>query len=195
MGHGFSQAYDPTIEDSYRKIVEVDGQPCDLVIHDTGGAEEYDAVRLDAVRKNTGGFLVLYATTKRSTLDRASETVQQIRSLHERAPVLLVGTKADLGYYRKVKREVGLAEADRLGCGFRETSASLNSDIAETFRDLVRECRKVGLQNVQPMRRSKTSWGWPLTLCGLTDILHLVFWGGDDNDGDGDPTYVEPELL
>ena len=33
----FVEKYDPTIEDSYRKQVEVDGQQCMLEILDTGG--------------------------------------------------------------------------------------------------------------------------------------------------------------
>jgi hypothetical protein len=35
--------YDPTIEDSYRKGVEVDGQACILDIMDTAGQEEFSA--------------------------------------------------------------------------------------------------------------------------------------------------------
>lgn len=39
--HRFLDEYDPTIEDSYCKHVEVDGQEYTLEITDTAGQEEY----------------------------------------------------------------------------------------------------------------------------------------------------------
>ncbi|VDM57379.1 unnamed protein product [Angiostrongylus costaricensis] len=41
----FVEEYDPTIEDSYRKQVVIDGETCLLDILDTAGQEEYSAMR------------------------------------------------------------------------------------------------------------------------------------------------------
>ncbi|KAJ2794179.1 RAS2 protein, partial [Coemansia guatemalensis] len=41
----FVETYDPTIEDSYRKQVVIDDQPCVLEVLDTAGQEEYTALR------------------------------------------------------------------------------------------------------------------------------------------------------
>ena len=41
----FVEEYDPTIEDSYRKQVVIDGETCLLDILDTAGQEEYSATR------------------------------------------------------------------------------------------------------------------------------------------------------
>ena len=41
----FVETYDPTIEDSYRKQVQIDGQSCMLEVLDTAGQEEYNALR------------------------------------------------------------------------------------------------------------------------------------------------------
>lgn len=43
----FVDEYDPTIEDSYRKQVVIDGETCLLDILDTAGQEEYRWVNIN----------------------------------------------------------------------------------------------------------------------------------------------------
>ena len=44
LQHTFVDEYDPTIEDSYRKHMVIDGEICLLDIIDTAGQEEYSAI-------------------------------------------------------------------------------------------------------------------------------------------------------
>ena len=46
----FAEDYDPTIEDSYRKQIKVDGIPATVDIVDTAGQEEYNAMRDQWIR-------------------------------------------------------------------------------------------------------------------------------------------------
>ena len=62
----FVEKYDPTIEDSYRKQVEVDGQQCMLEILDTAGTEQFASMR-DLYIKNGQGFIVAYSITNHQT--------------------------------------------------------------------------------------------------------------------------------
>lgn len=73
----FVEKYDPTIEDSYRKQVEVDGQQCMLEILDTAGTEQFTAMR-DLYMKNGQGFLLVFSITSMVTLNDLHELREQI---------------------------------------------------------------------------------------------------------------------
>ena len=73
----FVEKYDPTIEDSYRKQVEVDGQQCMLEILDTAGTEQFTAMR-DLYMKNGQGFVLVYSITAQSTFNDLQDLREQI---------------------------------------------------------------------------------------------------------------------
>jgi Ras-related protein Rap-2C len=62
----FVEKYDPTIEDFYRKEIEVDGAPSVLEILDTAGTEQFSSMR-DLYIKNGQGFVVVYSITSLQT--------------------------------------------------------------------------------------------------------------------------------
>lgn len=62
----FMEKYDPTIEDFYRKEIEVDSAPCVLEILDTAGTEQFASMR-DLYIKNGQGFVVVYSITSHQT--------------------------------------------------------------------------------------------------------------------------------
>ena len=73
----FVEKYDPTIEDSYRKQVEVDGQQCMLEILDTAGTEQFASMR-DLYIKNGQGFVVVYSLTNHQTFQDIKTMRDQI---------------------------------------------------------------------------------------------------------------------
>lgn len=64
----FIVEYDPTIEDSYRKQIEVDGEACVIDILDTAGQEEYSAMR-DIYMRAGEGFIICYDISRRYSFD------------------------------------------------------------------------------------------------------------------------------
>ena len=74
----FIENYDPTIEDSYRKQVSVDGQACMLEVLDTAGQEDYTALRDQWVREGEG-FVLVYSITSRSSFSRIQNFHQHIQ--------------------------------------------------------------------------------------------------------------------
>uniref|UniRef100_A0A8D3ATQ1 RAP1A, member of RAS oncogene family a n=1 Tax=Scophthalmus maximus TaxID=52904 RepID=A0A8D3ATQ1_SCOMX len=72
----FVEKYDPTIEDSYRKV-EVDGQQSMLEFLDTAGTEQFTAMR-DLYMKNGQGFALVFSITAQSTFNDLQDLREQI---------------------------------------------------------------------------------------------------------------------
>ncbi|XP_066912706.1 ras-related protein Rap-1b-like isoform X1 [Clytia hemisphaerica] len=137
----FVEKYDPTIEDSYRKQVEVDGQQAMLEILDTAGTEQFTAMR-DLYMKNGQGFVLVYSITAQSTFNDLMDLRDQILRVKdtEDVPMVLVGNKCDLEDERVVGKDNGQNLAKQFGnCTFLETSAKMKINVNEIFHDLVRQ--------------------------------------------------------
>ncbi|KAI8325100.1 hypothetical protein GQ54DRAFT_255265 [Martensiomyces pterosporus] len=135
--------YDPTIEDSYRKQVVIDDQPCVLEVLDTAGQEEYTALRDQWIRDGEG-FLLVYSITSRSTFERVERFRDQIIRVKDQdnVPMMLVGNKCDKAQEREVSFQEGQAMARRLGCDFVESSAKTCINVEKAFYTTVRMIRQ-----------------------------------------------------
>ncbi|KAL1117803.1 hypothetical protein AAG570_004118 [Ranatra chinensis] len=109
----FVDEYDPTIEDSYRKQVVIDGETCLLDILDTAGQEEYSAMR---------------------------EQIKRVKDAEE-VPMVLVGNKCDLPSWA-VDMNQAREIARQYAIPFVETSAKTRMGVDDAFYTLVREIRK-----------------------------------------------------
>jgi len=153
----FVEKYDPTIEDSYRKVVEVDGQQCMLEILDTAGTEQFTAMR-DLYMKNGQGFLLVYSITAQSTFNDLQDLREQILRVKDTddVPMILVGNKCDLEDERVVGKDQGQNLARNFNCAFLETSAKSKINVNEIFYDLVRQINK---KNPETRNKNKKKKG------------------------------------
>ncbi|PAA80413.1 hypothetical protein BOX15_Mlig006909g1 [Macrostomum lignano] len=135
----FVEKYDPTIEDSYRKQIEVDNNQCMLEILDTAGTEQFTAMR-DLYMKNGQGFLLVYSITSQASFNDLHELRDQILRVKDSddVPIILIGNKCDLDDERTVSREQGQSLAHQWNCSFLETSAKAKLNVEDSFLDLVR---------------------------------------------------------
>jgi len=142
----FAEEYDPTIEDSYRKQVMIEGKPALLDVLDTAGQEEYASLQDQWIREGDG-YLIVYSITNKQTLREAGglrEKIIRIRD-SETFPLVLVGNKCDLTQERDVPRtgkESGDEQAGFWSCPFFETSAKTKQNCEEAFFAVVKEIRK-----------------------------------------------------
>ncbi|KAI9717394.1 MAG: Ras GTPase [Candelaria pacifica] len=163
----FVETYDPTIEDSYRKQVQIDHQSCMLEVLDTAGQEEYTALRDQWIRDGEG-FVLVYSISSRSSFTRIQKFHSQIQRVKESistssptatmytgqpmsstfsaptgpVPIMLVGNKSDRVTEREVSTQEGQALARDLGCEFVEASAKNCINVERAFYDVVRLLRK-----------------------------------------------------
>lgn len=146
----FICAYDPTIEDSYRKQTVIDDETCLLDILDTAGQEEFSCMR-DQYMRNAQGFLLVYSIADRASFAELALFHRQILRVREaeieegkKIPMLICGNKSDLS--TEGKREVSIEEgrglAQQYNCPFVESSAKQRLNVEQSFFDLIREIRK-----------------------------------------------------
>lgn len=136
----FMEKYDPTIEDFYRKEIEVDNSPCVLEILDTAGTEQFASMR-DLYIKNGQGFVVVYSITCHQTFQDIKLMKEQIVRVKgsDRVPILLVGNKVDIEHQREVSKQEGYALAQLWNSPFMEASARSRHNVNEVFSEIVRE--------------------------------------------------------
>ncbi|KAJ3325593.1 Ras GTPase [Boothiomyces sp. JEL0866] len=144
----FVDEYDPTIEDSYRKQVEINGQVALLDILDTAGQEEYSAMREQYMR-NGEGFICVYSVTSRASFEEVQSYYNSILRVKDRDsyPIILVANKCDLVGERVISKAEGLALAQHLGCSLLETSAKLRINVDECFYSIVHEVHIANLDS------------------------------------------------
>eukprot|EP01112_Ceratiomyxa_fruticulosa_P000182 TRINITY_DN10194_c0_g1_i1.p1 TRINITY_DN10194_c0_g1~~TRINITY_DN10194_c0_g1_i1.p1 ORF type:complete len:150 (-),score=8.17 TRINITY_DN10194_c0_g1_i1:53-502(-) len=100
----FIQKYEPTVEDSYRKMVEVDKKPYILNLYDTAGQESYSALREQYI-KIAHGFILVFSLASQPSFHYATRTYDNIRTLSKETtdiPILFVENKVDLESERLV---------------------------------------------------------------------------------------------
>ena len=139
----FFEENDPTIEDSYRKQLSVNGVACVLDILDTAGQEEFHSNSDNYFRFNPYSAIV-YSIDSRYSFEQVDSFVQQIlrvRDTDTLPPTILVGNKADLEAKRQVTRAEGQQKAAQHGAMFIETSAKDRINIDELFFQIVQAAR------------------------------------------------------
>jgi len=139
----FIDEYDPTIEDSYRKMITLPGVSSTSVLIDlldTAGQEEYSAMR-DQYMGTGEGFLLVYSITSRESYFQVPKLISEVLRVKKKQsiPLVIVANKADLVDERQVLPSEGIALAKKYNCPFFQTSAKDFEEVFEVFVQLVFE--------------------------------------------------------
>jgi GTPase KRas protein len=134
----FASEYDPTVEDSFKKHLCIQGHNFLVDILDTAGQEDFSAVRDQYMRTNDG-FLLGYDITSQSSFDEVAQFYDQILRVKDEdwVPMVLVGNKIDLEKDRKVTTEQGKQKATDWQIPFFEMSCLTRINVDEAFCTLI----------------------------------------------------------
>ncbi|CAL4059635.1 unnamed protein product, partial [Meganyctiphanes norvegica] len=147
----FLDYYDPTIEDTYRKQVDVDDIPCMLEILDTAGQEQFESMR-DMYMRDGMGFVLVYSIIEKSSIQGLSGLRNNIVKVKdtEDIPMVIVGNKCDLEEKRAVSKEEGQNQAKEWDAEFFEASAKEKINVNEIFTRLIQLIREKQDRNKPP---------------------------------------------
>ncbi|EGC39478.1 Ras GTPase [Dictyostelium purpureum] len=136
-------AYHPTIENTYQKLIKHQGQDYSIEIIDTAGQDEYSILQKQ-YSIGIHGYILVYSVTSASSLEVVKVLNDKIlNSLGmEQIPRVLVGNKSDLTGERNISKEAGQSLANEWECAFIECSGKNNINVEEVFKLILNEVNK-----------------------------------------------------
>ncbi|KAL0485068.1 Ras-like protein [Acrasis kona] len=135
----FTEDYNPTIEDMYQKLLNVNNEKILLNLLDTAGQEMYSVIR-DQHWRSGNGFIVVYDVTSKQSFDDVEKFVDLVKKNKEadEFPIVVCGNKCDLTSDRAVPEKVAKDWCIKNSCLFYETSAKKKINVEEAFVGLVK---------------------------------------------------------
>uniref|UniRef100_A0A672YVL1 GTP-binding protein Rheb n=1 Tax=Sphaeramia orbicularis TaxID=375764 RepID=A0A672YVL1_9TELE len=134
----FVDSYDPTIENTFTKMITINGQDYHLQLVDTAGQDEY-SIFPQTYSIDINGYILVYSVTS----NKSFEVVQVI---HEKLLDMV-------GKVQVISCEEGKALAESWNAAFMESSAKENQTAVEVFRRMILEAEKMD-GGVQPGKTS-----------------------------------------
>uniref|UniRef100_UPI0040389ADC GTP-binding protein Rheb isoform X1 n=1 Tax=Callospermophilus lateralis TaxID=76772 RepID=UPI0040389ADC len=157
----FVDSYDPTIENTFTKLITVNGQEYHLQLVDTAGqkglcyflmfedicislSDEY-SIFPQTYSIDINGYILVYSVT-------SIKSFEVIKVIHGKLldmvgkvqiPIMLVGNKKDLHMERVISYEEGKALAESWNAAFLESSAKENQTAVDVFRRIILEAEKI----------------------------------------------------
>ncbi|XP_059474186.1 GTP-binding protein Rheb homolog [Neocloeon triangulifer] len=145
----FVDSYDPTIENTFSKIVRVRGEEYEVSLVDTAGQDEY-SIFPTQYSLDIHGYVLVYSINSAKSFEIVQIIYDKLLDMTGKVnvPIVLVGNKTDLHMERVVSAEEGRRLAETWKAAFLETSAKANEAVGDIFTSLLNEIERAN-GNVQ----------------------------------------------
>ncbi|OQR92880.1 ras-like protein [Achlya hypogyna] len=145
----FVRDWDPTIEDAYRKTLEVQGTISMLEILDTAGQDDFESLRAQWMM-DKDAYVFVYSMDSRTSLHELQPFFELHMQINENKrpmpPIILVANKKDVVEQDPTKCQVPAEEGRRIAQAYNakyiETSALTGENVPAVFEALVSLVRR-----------------------------------------------------
>lgn len=161
LGYGFTDEYQPTIEDFFIKHVFYKNKTCELQLIDTTGTYEFPAMRKVDILK-ADAFVLVYTPNNPASFTRLSRYRSEILAENKgKYPCVVVCNKSDLGRniqqpilrdHRGLQVSVQHLVENQWKCHWIDSSAKENRNVELIFYKLLDDISK-HQQNESPLRK------------------------------------------
>lgn len=137
----FVDSYDPTIENTFEKLVHYRGQEFLTQLVDTAGQDEY-FILPQSYTVGIHGYVLVYSIASMKSFDVVKVIHDKLLDQVGRVPIVLVGNKKDLHMQRVVTFEMGKKLAAEWSVSFIESSAKQDEEVDAIFQRILQETEK-----------------------------------------------------
>lgn len=144
MDDVFYDYYNPSLQTSYKKILNFNNEKIELEIVDLEGQSENTIFSLNRFSFNISGYILSYSIENRQSFELIKIINNKLNCSFGRTdvPKILIANKSDLNNKREIPNEAGKFLAKDINCPFLECSARSRENIDRVFYTLLVEIDK-----------------------------------------------------
>lgn len=146
----FTDAYEPTVGETYKKSVQLKDQRIDLLILDTSGNDEYQSFWKPEL-ETTDLVYIVYSIDNFSSFQSCDKFYEEIIKSNRKIPIILLGNKMDL------ERAVSSKESREMAENFQ----SLNFETSAKNKYLVEDSFYKGIEILTKKENTKNEENLP----------------------------------
>lgn len=139
INYNAPEEHDPTIEDKFVTVLDIDGKSVTVNILDTAGQDDYQGL-IDTWIDYGDGFLLVFALNDKDSftdLDKKRSKIQMVKK-NKKCPIILIGNKCDLPD-RLISKKEAEEKAKSWGASYFETSAKNDENCHDPFIECVKK--------------------------------------------------------